>query len=308
MATSHWGHSTPPRALGPKDKTSALWEMVPQGLTLKHEAANILREWEHFGCPTMAGRDWTLAETHAAIDRGPHKSALKPDAIEHFAEEVANKATKGQALVILWDDIKANHPRHLKVLPVAAISHKSRAYCSILDLSFALRLADGSVVESVNDITTKLAPRGAINQLGHSLKRIIHAFAEVEDNAVVLMAKWDIQDSFWRLNCQKGEEWNFCYVWPQAPGEPVQLVIPSSLQMGWVESAPYFCAASETARDVAVDYIETQIGALPKHKFDSWAGTNEAKINTHRKCGLQQYLLKVYVNDLIACIIWTTKQ
>ena len=88
--------------------------MAPQGLALKHEAADILLEWEHFGCPTTAGRDWTLAEIQAAIERGPHKSALEPNAIEHFAEEVANKVAKGQARVVLWDDIKANHPRHLK--------------------------------------------------------------------------------------------------------------------------------------------------------------------------------------------------
>ena len=56
------------------------------------------------------------------------------------------------------------------------------------------------------------------------------------------------------------------------------------------------------ARDVVLNYIETQIVTLPKHKFDSWAGANEAKINTHRKRGLLQYLLKVYVDDFIVCI------
>ena len=88
----------------------------------------------------------------------------------------------------------------------------------------------------------------------------------------------------------------------------MRLVVPSSLQMGWVESAPYFCAASEMARDVAVNYIETQIGTLPKHKFNSWAGVIEAKINTHRKRDLLQYLLEVYVDNFIVCIIPTTKQ
>ncbi len=73
-------------------------------------------------------------------------------------------------------------------------------------MSFALRLKDGGIIESVNDTTEKWAPRGAIDQLGHSLKQIIHAFAEAKDNAKVLMAKWDIQDGFWRLNCHKGEE------------------------------------------------------------------------------------------------------
>ena len=75
-----------------------------------------------------------------------------------------------------------------------------------------------------------------------------------------------------------------------------------------MKSAPYFCAASERAQDVAVDYIETLIGALPEHKFDSWAGTNEAKINTHSKWGLLHYLLEVYVDNFIVCIILTVKQ
>ena len=163
--------------------------MAPQGLAQKYEAAQLLANWEKFGCPTQTGRNWTVEEIQAAIDRGPHKSALEPDAIAHFAEEVADKVAKGQARVVLWDDIKLNHPAQLKVSPVAAIPHKSRAYRSILDLSFALRLDDGGVVESVNDTTEKLAPRGAIDQLGHSLTRIIHTFAEANDDAVILMAK-----------------------------------------------------------------------------------------------------------------------
>ena len=110
--------------------------------------------------------------------------------------------------------------------------------------------------------------------MDHSLKRIIHAFLEADEDAVVLMAKWDIQDGFWRLNCREGEEWNFCYVWPQEPGGPRCLIVPNSLQMGWVELAPYFCAASETARDVAVEYIETEVGTVPEHTFAHWTEAN----------------------------------
>ena len=57
--------------------------------------------------------------------------------------------------------------------------------------------------------------------------------------------------------------------------------MPNSLQMGWVESAPYFCAASETARDVAVEYIETQLVALPAHKFAHWAEANKATVTAN---------------------------
>ena len=54
---------------------------------------------------------------------------------------------------------------------------------------------------------------------------------------------------------------------PQKEGEPVKIVVPTSLQMGWIESPPYFCAAAETAWDVAQQYAETPIGLLPRHKF-----------------------------------------
>jgi hypothetical protein len=260
--------------------------MAPQGLALKHEAADVLWDWEQFSCPAAAGRDWTTDEIQAAIDRGPHKSALEPDAIKHFAEELADKVARGQARIVLWDNIKHNHPRQLKVSPVAEMPHKSRAYRSILDLSFNLQLEIGGVIQSANDTTQKLAPRGAIDQLGHSLKCIIHAFAEVEEDAVVLMAKWDVQDSFWRLNYRKGEEWNFCYIWPQEPGEPRCHIVPNSLQMGWVESALYFCAASKMVRDATVEYIETQLGALPVHKFAHWAEANKATVTAnHQKEG-----------------------
>jgi hypothetical protein len=46
------------------------------------------------------------------------------------------------------------------------------------------------------------------------------------------MAKWDIKDGFWHLDAKTGDEWNFAYVLPQPPGEPVKIVVPSSLQMG----------------------------------------------------------------------------
>jgi len=67
----------------------------------------------------------------------------------------------------------------------------------------------------------KNSPQGAIDQLGHSLTRIIHAFAEAKEDACIFMAKWDIKYGFWRLDAEEGAEWNFSYVLPQHPGEPI---------------------------------------------------------------------------------------
>jgi hypothetical protein len=45
---------------------------------------------------------------------------------------------------------------------------------------------NGGILQSVNDSTTLLAPAGAIDQLGHSLEHIIHAFAEAGGDDKIL--------------------------------------------------------------------------------------------------------------------------
>ena len=107
-----------------------------------------------------------------------------------------------------------------------------------MDLSFRIRLRHGAFIPAVNDTSVKTAPRGAINKLGHALLGIIHAFAEADENAKIFLVKWDIKDGFWWLDCAEGKEWNFCYILPQEPGKPVKLVVPTSLQLGWIESLP----------------------------------------------------------------------
>lgn len=283
--------------------------MCPRGLALHHPAAGKLLQYATGGCPTNTGRDWTIEEMTAAVERGPHSSALEPDAIEQLRGEIEEKVKAGQCKVVAWDDIKTNPPKQLKVSPLAMIPHKSRKYRAILDLSFRLRLKNGGVVQSVNETTTLEAPAGAIDQLGHSLQRIIHAFAEAGEEDKIFMAKFDIKDGFWRLDCQAGEEWNFAYVLPQEHGQPVKLVVPTSLQMGWVESPPYFCAASETARDVAAQYVERPIGSLDQHKFTGYAMGNE-EVKKLPKSGSAEgfrYFIDVYVDDFLPLAIASTQ-
>jgi hypothetical protein len=118
-----------------------------------------------------------------AVERGPHCSALTLDAIAHFAAEVAEKVRTDQAQIVQWEDIKENPPKELKISPIAAIPHKSKAYQSILDLSFWLHLKNGGVLLAVNDTTEKTAPKGAIDQIGESLLHVMHAFSEAKEDA-----------------------------------------------------------------------------------------------------------------------------
>ena len=286
-------------------------EMCPAGIATSHPAGSMLAEWSQMGCPTRTGKPWSKAEMWEAVARGPHQSSLSPEAIAHFAEESAEKVRVGQAKLVLWDDIKDDPPPQLKISPIAAIPHKSKAFRSILDLSFRLRLRSGGLLASVNDNTVKLAPQGALDQLGHALSRIIHAFAEADDDDKIFMAKWDIKDGFWRMDCAEGEEYNFAYVLPQEEGKPITLVVPTSLQMGWVESPPYFCAATETARDIAETYANTPVGSLPEHKFlkhvrgDAAANDLPTSARTDSPC---RYCIEVYVDDFMSLIIPTSRE
>ncbi len=110
------------------------------------------------------------------------------------------------------------------------------------------------------------------------------------------------------MACEAGEEYNFAYVLPQKKGKPITLVVPTSLQMGWVESPPYFCAASETVRDVATEYCETSVGSLPQHKFIRHiTGSREfqalPKNSPDGNSDGFLYALEVYVDDFINIII-----
>jgi hypothetical protein len=216
------------------------------------------------------------------------------------------KVCTKQAQLVQWEDIKDNPPKELKISLIAAIPHKSKDFRSILDFSFCLRLKNGGALASVNDTTEKMAPAGTIDQIGECLSRIIHAFPNTDEDAKIFMAKWDIKDGFWRMDCATGEKWNFAYLLPQEDRMPTTLVIPTSLQMGWVESPPYFCAATETSRDVATEYAETKFNLLTPHKFEKFV-VGAPEYQALPEAGINPigfaYMVEVYVDDFMSLVI-----
>jgi hypothetical protein len=76
--------------------------------------------------------------------------------------------------------------------------------------------------------------------------------------------------------------------------------------MGWVESPQYFCAATETARDITTEYTDMQVGTLPKHKFEKYV-VGEVKYNALPKTRTQNtgffYMVEVYVEDFMIFVI-----
>jgi hypothetical protein len=184
----------------------------------------------------------------------------------------------------------------------------------ILDLSFAVRrgqrsprgrkrnAADEVILQPfVNDTTVCLAPEGPVKELGNVLPRILDFMSMVPADEHIHFAKIDLADGYWRMIVDPDERWNFVYVMPSLPGQPVRLVIPSALQMGWNESPAYFCATTETARNVAQSWIDDDV-PLPVHPMEPLTKpTMPARRQTSK--GPRHQMSAVYVDDFLgACV------
>jgi hypothetical protein len=88
-------------------------QMRPRNLALDYPAAAKLLQYATGGCPANTGKPWTKETIHAAVERGPHVSALEPDAIAQLKTEIAEKEQMGQCRVVLWEDIKDSLPVQL---------------------------------------------------------------------------------------------------------------------------------------------------------------------------------------------------
>jgi hypothetical protein len=180
---------------------------------------------------------------------------------------------------VKWEDIRHNPPANLNISPIAAIPHKSRQFRMILDLSFELKV-NQSLLKSVNDSSNKgIAPHEDMYKLGNVIPRIIWAMATAPDTGVpILFSKIELKDGYWHMVVNSHAAWNFDYVLPPVnPDDPPELVVPDALQMGWSESPAFFCAATETARDIAESSYKSGRPMPPhpdKHKKYTSNGTH----------------------------------
>jgi len=286
--------------------------MYPRNEILDHPAGPILLQYALDGCPVDCGDDWTLEQLEAAIRNGAHASANIPEAAEACKKEALERVNEGSCRLVNWDDIKHKFPKNLKISPLAAVPHKSRKYRMILDLSFQL-LVNGKRLESVNDSSDKsLAKQEAMYELGNVIPRIIWTMALAKDKTTPFMfTKVDLKDGYWRMAVNEIDAWNFAYVLPGAgPDDPVQLVIPDALQMGWSESPPFFCAATETARDIIDEKMRENI-FVPEQPMENimmdinWSAVNKLPNQpTTSETDNRKFLslIEVYIDDFIGVI------
>ena len=254
-----------------KQKIGKFGLMWPRKFALDHPAKNLLSSYAEQGCPVDCGPNWTRQHIEIALQRGPHISAKQKQAAKQLQLETAEKIKHGYARTIKWKTIKDCIPEKLKISPIAMIPHKSRKFRAILDLSFNL-FHKGRKYTSVNETTNKKSKSESMTQLGQTIKRIVATMAKNHNPSKPFkFAKIDIKDGFWRMAVNDENAWNFCYVLPETTStnsiDDITIVVPNSLQMGWCESPPFFCAGTETARDT-IDKLIKQNTSLPPHRFE----------------------------------------
>ena len=278
--------------------------MNPTGPALDHPAAPLLSDYAKYGCPVDCGPNWTREQIEEALDYGAHPTAKIPAALECLEKEAEEKEKEGFVHILRWGDIKNKLHPLFKLSPVAMIPHKSRLFRAILDLSFYLR-RKGAQYQSVNDTTTKMAPHAAMDQLGKALQRIIVRLADAqEEDKELFFAKLDVKDGFWRMIVRDDDAWNFCYAIPNrdpaTSRDDTRIVVPNSLQMGWTESPPFFCAASETARDIIQQLLNVE---LPPHPLEHFMLPTASDKLPKEAIDLAHTmdLIEVFVDDFIGC-------
>ena len=290
--------------------------MNPEPWMRFHPFISTLEQWS-LGVSAQCGNPWDSTAIDAAVARGPHTSALTPAARQLIAEEIAYQVAAGFSEIVAWSDIQTIHPPQLKISPLAVIPQEGRRGRLLLDLSFAVQAPCASrgkrgrynatplapLAPSVNTTTLIQSPVYPVKELGRVLPRLFNFMASVPVEETIMFAKIDLSDGFWRMLVAETDKWNFAYVLPQVAGQPLQLVIPHALQMGWTESPGYFCAATETGRDILQALIDAGT-VIPPHVFDHFMTPNTpARRQTSPDAARPWQMSAVYVDDYILAAV-----
>lgn len=150
--------------------------------------------------------------------------------------------------------------QQLRLSPLGVVPQKDRRPRTIVDYTFY----------GVNDDTVPLAPHEAM-QFGRALHRILSSILHADPRfGHIYLSKVDISDGFYRIWLLPQDIPRLGVVFPTLPGEPKLVAFPLTLPMGWVASAPYFCAATETITDLANAAYANSTPAKP-HRLDEVA-------------------------------------
>jgi hypothetical protein len=209
-----------------------------------HPAAGVLNLLSQQGAPaTMAGAPWSRATISERIARGSHQSCQSH--MPFLREELLAFDSKGFWLVLPYKEVlrllDSGEIKSFRVSPLGIVPQRDRRPRLIVDLSFY----------GVNSDTIQRSPAGSM-QFGRALERILYLIRHSNPQfGPVHLGKIDLSDGFYRVALDADAVSELATVLPRYANEEQLIAFPLVLPMGWVESPPWFCAATETIADLA---------------------------------------------------------
>jgi hypothetical protein len=197
-------------AQGKQDGRRSL--LQPQRRAAGHPFFPTLHKWATKGVPVDCGPAWSWDTIEAAVARGPHRSAMDAESITLVHEDIQYQVDAGFCTIFTWAEIQNIRPENLKISPIAVVPQRDRRGRIILDLSFPVYPQDRKdkkpLQAGVNETTA---------EIGQVFRRLLSLINEAEAGEVVMLAKIDLSDGFWRMLVRKDQQWNFAYVMPDHP-------------------------------------------------------------------------------------------
>ena len=226
---------------------------------LRHPARRLLRQYKFRGAPVVLHTaPWTPEQCDASMERGPHKSSYEH--IEFLRAEFAEMVNKAQWVLLPYDAVR--HLPGLRISPMGVVPQHERRPRTIVDYTF----------HGVNDETVRLAPMEAM-QFGQALQRILRDIVVSDPaNGPVKLIKIDVADGFYRIGVKCEDVPKLGVAFPSEPGQPQLVAFPITLPMGWTNSPPIFCAATETIADIA-NHNLLKWRNPPLHRLEDFAAT-----------------------------------
>ena len=216
---------------------------VTQQTLQSHPAAPLLLRLQQQGAPAvLKSKPWSAKVLASRLRRGSHQSCQ--DHLAFLREELLDFMKKGFWLVLPLRTVLAlqrlGHLLGLRVSPMGVVPQRNRRPRLIVDLSFY----------DINADTINLAPKEAM-QFGRTLERLLYQIRHANPRfGPVYLSKVDLSDGFYRIKLNDSAIAKLAVALPRFPNEEQLVALPLVLPMGWVESPPYFCAATETVADL----------------------------------------------------------
>ena len=233
--------------------------------SLPHPASSLLEELRRVGAPIVyTTPEWSLEQRDAAMARGSHKSASEH--LEFLEEEMVDMVNKRYWIVLPYSMVRTLPD--LRISPLGVVPQRGRRPRIIVDYSFY----------GLNAETTKLARPEAM-QFGGTLERVLRKILQADpQHGPVYMLKVDLSDGFYRVQLKPEDVPRLGVALPTAKGEEPRVALPLVLPMGWTESPPQFCTATETITDLANLFTTAHPLDPPVHHLETAAGSQPEQL------------------------------